>query len=242
MSRVNPVEVAKNFVAEKYPDCHVAFVAGSFNRGEETSTSDIDLIVMFSKVEQAWRESINYQGWPVEVFIHDLETIKYFFADDAKSGIPSLANMINEGVVIHEKSNFSAEVKALAKKSLRDGPPVWTEDDRINFRYTVSDLLDDLKDPRTTFEGLAIAAKLHGVLSFFLFRSQRQWAGAGKHIPRQLQKQHPQLFVKWESAFTEAFRGNFKSLVHLTEMILTENGGYLFDGYKRTAPKEWRTK
>jgi predicted nucleotidyltransferase len=242
VSRPNPVDVAKNFVTEKYPDCQVAFVAGSFNRGEETSTSDIDLIVLFSKVEQAWRESLNYQGWPVEVFLHDLETIKYFIDDDAKSGIPSLANMINEAVVIHEKSDFSAEVKDLAKRSLSEGPPVWTDDDRINFRYTVSDLLDDLKDPRTTFEGLAITAKLHGVLSFFLFRSQRQWAGAGKHIPRQLQKQHPQLFPNWEVAFTEAFRGNFKSLVQLTDKILSENGGYLFDGYKRTAPKEWRVK
>ena len=57
MSKPDPIVVARNFVASKYSDCQVAFVAGSFNRGEATSTSDIDLIVLFSKVEHASRES-----------------------------------------------------------------------------------------------------------------------------------------------------------------------------------------
>ena len=242
MSKPDPIVVVRNFVASKYSDCQVAFVAGSFNRGEATSTSDIDLIVLFSKVEHASRESLIYQGWPIEVFIHDLETIKYFFNDDAKSGIPSLANMINEGVVIEEKLNYSDEVKALAKSVLNHGPPVLSEEERTNFRYSISDLLDDLKDPRTIFEGYAITAKLHGILSFFLFRSRGQWAGAGKHIPRQLQKQNPELFIAWEKAFTEAFRGHFNLVIQLTENILSENGGYLFDGYKLDAPKDWRVK
>ena len=127
MSRKPPFEVARNFLKEKFPNFEVAFVAGSFSRGEETATSDIDLVIVMPSVEQAWRESLIFEGWPMEVFIHDQETIKYFFYEvDAKEGIPSLPDMVLNGPTIPEGHSTGVKLKELAKKVIAKGPPAWT--------------------------------------------------------------------------------------------------------------------
>jgi len=242
-ARKTPVETAKNLLAEKFPNFSVAFVAGSFNRDEQTATSDIDLVIVLPNVENAWRESLIYDGWPVELFIHDEETLKYFFYEvDAKEGIPSLPNMVLEGPAIPSENPLSKRLKELAAQVIEAGPAVLTEDEKKNFRYMISDLLDDLKAPRSKIEGLAIISKLHGMLAFFLVRSNRTWAAGGKHIPRRLQKLYPDLYKQWEESFTKAFAGDFRPVILLTEEILSQNGGYLFSGYHRAAPKEWRMK
>ncbi len=241
--RKSPIETAKKLLSKKFPNYSVAFVAGSFNRGEETATSDIDLVVVLPNVEQAWRESIVFEGWPVELLIHDEETLKYFFIEvDAKDGIPSLPNMVAEGPVIPSENALSAKLKNLANDVLKAGPPPLNDDEEKNLRYMISDLLDDLRSPRTVFEGLATVAKLHGTLAFFLFRSHGTWAAGTKHIPRSIQKVFPDLFPRWVKSFQEAFSGDFQASIDLTEEILNQNGGYLFDGYHRLAPKEWRLK
>jgi hypothetical protein len=74
-----PIEVARDLLAVRYPEALLAFVAGSLSRGEGTAFSDIDVVLVFEKLEQAWRESFTFQDWPVEVFAHDLQTLRYFF-------------------------------------------------------------------------------------------------------------------------------------------------------------------
>src|SRR5688572_21616157 len=70
-----PVEVAKDILQKRFPKALFGFVAGSFHRGEATTTSDIDLVIIFEKLEFAWRESFMFEDWPVEAFVHDPETL-----------------------------------------------------------------------------------------------------------------------------------------------------------------------
>jgi hypothetical protein len=241
--RKPPYETAQKLLQEKFPNYQVAFVAGSFNRDEETATSDIDLVVVLPSVEQAWRESLVYEGWPIEVLIHDEETLKYFFYEvDGKDGIPVLPSMVVEGPSIPANSPLSEKLKDLATTVINNGPTKLSDDEKKNLRYTVSDILDDLRAPRTTFEGMVLVGKLHGVLAFFMLRSKNTWGASAKHIPRRLKKLCPDFYTEWESAFTQGFRGNFAPVIQLTEKVLSENGGYLFDGYHSLAPKEWRKK
>lgn len=53
LGKKSPYLVAENILKQKYPDAALAFVAGSFNRNEETEFSDIDLVVIFPKLEAA---------------------------------------------------------------------------------------------------------------------------------------------------------------------------------------------
>jgi hypothetical protein len=103
----------------------LAFVAGSFNRGEATMFSDIDLVVIFQKLDNAWRESFVFDDWPVEVFTHDSETLRYFFRDDARRGVPMLSAMVLEGPVVPAGHRMANEIKGMAQQALSDKAPQW---------------------------------------------------------------------------------------------------------------------
>ena len=97
---VDVLNAAHLVFRERYPDAEVAFAAGSLVRGEGTAYSDLYLVVVFPTLPAAYRESFRFQGLPVEVFVHDPETLEYFFVEmDVASGIPTLPWMVMEASV-----------------------------------------------------------------------------------------------------------------------------------------------
>ncbi len=50
-------------------------LAGSVARGAATPASDIDLVLVFERVGNAWRETVTINGIAVEIFAHDPETL-----------------------------------------------------------------------------------------------------------------------------------------------------------------------
>lgn len=240
-SKRNPVEVAKEILKSRYPNAVVGFVAGSFNRGEETAYSDIDLIVVFEKVEFAWRESFTFADWPVEVFAHDPETLNYFFREvDGKDGVPSLMFMVLEGTSIPDNHELSFQLKSLANQVLYEKPPAWSEETIYHQRYGLTDLIDDLRAPRNSFEAHIIIGAIHEMLGNFYFRSQRIWSASRKHIPRRIIKINPTLGKEWVDVFEAAYAGNYHCLIDFTQKILKPYGGFLFNEYRRNAPANWR--
>ena len=238
--RKDPVEVAQNILKVKYPDALLAFAGGSFNRGEATAYSDIDLVVIFDRLEHGWRESFTFDGWPVEAFVHDPQTLRYFFAKDAEEGTSILASMVSEGPAVLASHALADQLKAEARKISAAGPPLWDEPTITEKRYQITNLVDDLRDPRNPIEAAASIAALHQSLGEFYFRTKQLWWCADKHIPRKLAKANPQLAVRWNTAFLKAWSGERAALITLAEEILAPYGGFLFDGYKLPAPADWR--
>ena len=104
------------------------FLAGSLVREEGTPYSDLDLVVVFKRLPTAYRESFHFQGYPVEAFVHDPETLNYFFTEvDRPSGIPSLMQMVVEGVEVPDTTSPALRLKQLAESVLAMGPPALTE-------------------------------------------------------------------------------------------------------------------
>ncbi|MCB0368066.1 MAG: GNAT family N-acetyltransferase [Bdellovibrionales bacterium] len=239
--RPSPVEIAKELMETRFKGAEITFVAGSIRKGEATSSSDIDLVVVYPKIEAAYRESFIYKSWPIEAFVHDPETLNYFFWElDAKDGTPSLPNMVVEGAVVPESHPWCYQLKSLADRVLDQGPEELSEEQLKNLMYGICDLIDDLKSPRNAFEAKTIISKLHEQLGNFWFRSQRRWSASGKHIPRRMLKIDPAFGEKWIRCFDLAFSGQHHELIKFTEEILTPFGGHIFDGYLRKAPKDWR--
>jgi hypothetical protein len=240
-NRRSPVDVALDILKEKFPGALLAFVAGSFNRGEATLFSDIDLVVIFGKLDNAWRESFLFQDWPVEAFVHDPETLSYFFHEvDAKSGVPSLAAMVLEGPSVPFAHPMASELRAMAQNVLSSQATKWDTCTLEAKRYGITDLVDDLRDPHTTLEAAATIGLLHEQLGDFYFRARGFWSASKKHIPRRLARIDPSLATRWEEAFLDAWRAERNKLLLLTEEILSPYGGFLFSGYRLDAPPEWR--
>lgn len=93
-------EITKQILQKKYPNAEFAFLAGSYIRGEATAFSDLDIVVIFENLPNAYRESFYFQDFPVETFVHDPETLNFFFEQDAERGIPSLPQMVSEGIAV----------------------------------------------------------------------------------------------------------------------------------------------
>lgn len=227
---------------EKYPGANVIFLAGSLIRGEGTKTSDLDIVVAYDSLPNAYRDSYNYGGWPVEAFVHDSATLEYFMRQiDTPGGVPSLAAMVSEGIELPSATVLSQALKQLTKEALRAGPPRWTTNDIDQSRYLISDLIEDIKDPRSSSEMYAIASQLYNAISNHYLRSQGLWSAKGKTIPRRLQKTDEAFAARFESAFDSVFaQGKSDKLVALAIDVLSPHGGFLFDGFRLDAPKEWR--
>jgi len=238
----NAQQIAQRVVAARFGRAEVAFCAGSIVRGEGTEHSDIDLVVVLPALKAAWRESFLYEGWPVEAFVHDGSTIHYFFEEiDARSGIPSLPQMVDEGILVWGDQLIAQRYKELARQVLRKGPPTLSAENIKNAIYVITDLVDDLRTPRSKTEAVGTAVRLYEQLGDFALRSKGLWSGSGKQISRALRRQDPALHADFVSAFDTFFAAdNATGVVALAESIVAPHGGFLFDGYKREAPAEWR--
>lgn len=80
------VETAIRFIEQHYPDSIAAFLAGSVVRGDETPTSDLDMVVIVKAKEKFHRRSFVFEGWPVEVFANTEESFLNFFKKEPKRG------------------------------------------------------------------------------------------------------------------------------------------------------------
>ncbi|MBE9059506.1 nucleotidyltransferase domain-containing protein [cf. Phormidesmis sp. LEGE 11477] len=235
------VRTTKAIHAERYPGSEVIFLSGSIIRGESTPTSDLDLVVIFRRLENAYRESFRFDDWPVEAFVHDPETLHYFFDLDRADGVPSLANMVNEGVEVPAASDFSSFIKALARSVLAKGPPHWQALDVDNSRYAITDIVDDLYAPRSRAEQIASATVLFSQLANHFLRSRQLWSAKGKTIPRRLREVDPEFAVRFEESFQALFTtGRATQVITLAEEVLERSGGRLFKGHKLAAPPDWR--
>ena len=235
-SRVSPVEAARGVWRERYAGARVIFLAGSVMRGEATETSDLDIVVVFESLPNAYREAFTFGGWPVEVFVHDTETLRRFFDADRRRGLPALMRMVIEGTEVPEACELSAELKRTASEVYEAGPPQLDADEMRLRRYRLTDWVDDIRFPRSDEELVASGASLYQDAADFFFRSRGLWSAHSKTIPRRLRET--------DAGFAERFRAAFDALftekrsapaVALVEELLAPFGGPLFDGFRMDA-------
>jgi hypothetical protein len=236
------IDVARALLADRYSGAEVGFAAGSIVRGEGTPYSDLDLVVIYPHLDHAYRESFDFGGFPIEAFVHDPSTLEYFFVDvDGQSGVPSLPRMVVEGIEVPGPTTLSSAIKARAAALLEAGPPPLDADSERRMRYFVSDLLDDLRAPRSPEEMTGAGARLYEHLADYVLRRRGHWSAKGKAIPRALRSVDADLGNAYGDAFTALFaHADPAPVVRLAEDLLRDAGGPLFDGYRTDAPAVWK--
>jgi predicted nucleotidyltransferase len=226
------IEITSEILRAKYPSAEFAFLSGSFVRGEGTAFSDLDIVVVYKELPNAFRESFYFRKFPVETFVHSPETLNYSYEAEAKNFIPSLAAMVAEGIEVPAKNDLSAKLKHLAGECLGN-PPKISDDEIRNFRAWLTDLIDDVREPRSKEELTASGTTLYTTLSDFHLRTNGVWSAKSKSIPRALRK----LNADFQQRFCESFErlfvaGETGKVIRLTEELLTPHGGFLFDGLR----------
>jgi hypothetical protein len=198
--------------------------------------------VIFESLPNAYREFFRFEGFPVEVFVHDSQTLNYFFVEvDRPSGVPSLPQMVKEGIEIPDSSAFSRALKVLATSVIEMGPPALTPEDDRKLRYGITDLLDDMRDSRSYAELIATGGQLYEALADYYLRKNGLWSAKVKSIPRVLERADSDISLRYGESFETLFRcGDASAVIVFAEELLQTHGGLLFEGYRGDAPPEWR--
>lgn len=242
MERLDAVESARLVVKAHYPECDAALLAGSVVRGQATEMSDLDLVVVTARAGAPFRESVVAHGWPVEAFVHTRASLTRFFASDAQSRIPSLPFMCAEGVVVHDRRELAAEIKAEARAVLEQGPKPLTAQEVEAARYALTDRLDDFLGEPDRGEGIIVAAELAMQATEFVLAYHRQWSGRGKWLVRALRRYDPES-AAWMTQALEIYcrDGAKEELTAFVKAAMAPVGGRLFAGYRREAPLQRET-
>ncbi|OWO96287.1 nucleotidyltransferase [Rhizobium esperanzae] len=227
-------------LASRYAGAAFAYVSGSIMRGEGAAFSDIDLVVVFSSLDRAWRESFTEDVFPVEAFVHDPQTLAHYLHHDAESGCPIMVNMVATGSIIGPDIERGRLIQAKAASVLAAGPKPLDSPSYDMLRYQVTDLADDLRGDRPPEEIAAIAAALYQKLADLMLLGRGAWTGRGKWAPRLMMKLDGELTAEFDAAFRLAVQGDGAWLLALADRELALRGGRFFDGFKQEAPVEAR--
>ncbi|EJZ18059.1 nucleotidyltransferase protein [Rhizobium sp. Pop5] len=205
-----------------------------------TAFSDIDLVVVFPSLDRAWRESFTEDGFPVEAFVHDPQTLAHYLHADAESGYPIMVNMVATGSIWGADIERARLIQAKAAEMLAAGPKPLDGPSYDTLRYKVTDLADDLRGDRPPEEIAAIAALLYQQLADLILLGRGAWTGRGKWAPRLMRKLDAQLAAEFEAAFRVAAAGDGARFLALADRELALHGGHYFDGFRQEASLEAR--
>ncbi|MGA9173706.1 MAG: nucleotidyltransferase domain-containing protein [Thermoactinomyces sp.] len=230
--RLSPIQTAKKFVAEFYSRCEVAILGGSTGTGKGTETSDLDIVIFDFTLASTFRQSLKYEGWPIESFVYNnLENYRKFFESDRRRCRPALIRMVAEGIVLIDQG-LANKLKTDAQSILDQGPEPWTMDQINQARYMITDCLDDLIGCNHPEEEIFIVHRLCEVLYEFVMRTNNKWLGTGKWMYRTLERMNKPLCDQMASAFDHYYRTREKgSIIQLADDLLEPYGGRFFEGF-----------
>ena len=229
---MNAIEAAKAFLDKHFPECSTAFLAGSVLRGEATTTSDLDIFIITSREGTPYRESFYEFGWPIEAFVHSSTSYQEFFLSNIKRRRPSLPTMCVEGIILRDSNHLAQSITDEARLHLERGPEPLSPREIIDFRYRVTDLLDDFVGSEKLGESYFVANNLAVEATNLILCYHRQWIGYGKWVLRALNKFDPKLVQQLTTALENFYqRGEKEGLINFANQALDLVGGRLFAGY-----------
>lgn len=230
------VTTARALVAERFPDARAAWLAGSVVSGTATSTSDLDITVLLPGPPAPFRESLEYDGWPVELFVHSRETVAHWIAKDLERRRPTLVRLISSGVVLLDGDGIGTALAEECAAVLAAGPGPLPEADRRSMRYGLTDLLDDLAGSTDPVLTAAVAVATWEAAARLLLASDGRWWGTGKWLVREVRDHdadHGTSYaLRLHAGLATALQRDPVQLMVVVEEILDRAGGRLWAGYR----------
>lgn len=238
------VELARRFVALRYPQAGAALLAGSRARGEGGARSDYDVVLLFDSLpEGAWREKATFEGGTFQFFAHDPGTLSYFCrVVVVQSAVPSVPEMVVEGIALRGEGGAAlASARALAARTLAAGPQPFQGGALRSRLYALTELVDILADGPPGAEMTAVGGALYPMLADFALRTGGGWSATIKRMPAALAELDPALADRFAAAFAALFGASDPApVVALADSVLAPYGGRPQGGFRIASPAAWR--
>jgi len=230
------VTTARALVAERFPEARAAWLAGSVVSGNATPTSDLDVTVLLPGPPAPFRESLEYDGWPVELFVHSRETVAHWIAKDLERRRPTLVRLISSGVVLLDLDGTGTALAEECDAILSAGPGPLSTAELDSMRYGLTDLLDDLADSAEPVTTAAVAVATWEAAARLLLAADGRWWGTAKWLVRELRAYdavHGTSYaLRLHAGLAAALDRDAVLLAVVVEEILDGVGGRLWAGYR----------
>ncbi len=222
----NPVADARDVVAELFPQARWAILTGSVITSARTAGSDLDIVVLLpdGDPKAPQRDSRRYRGWPVELFVHDEQSLRHYLTTELAGRKPNLHRMVGAGMAL---MGDPASWQRRCAKVLAGGPPPLTEAERDRIRYALTDVLDDLVHATDPGELTVIAECAWRTAGEHTLSLAGRWTGSGKWLLRELRLWDPAVAGQWLAAHNDP-----AAIAAYARQLLDAHGGLLFEGYQ----------
>lgn len=234
MNRPDARDAARALIADRYPRVRQAWLSGSVVLGGATETSDLDITVLLDSTE-AHRESLVYEGWPVELFVHTESSIRHFVAKDLARRRPSMARLVSTGVPL-VADDGGASLRAECAAAVAAGPGPLSEPEVALARYFLTDQLDDLAGGATAGVLDAVAIEVWRGTAELLLAAAEWWNGSGKWLIREVEAldeaKGTAFAFRLHEGLHEALAGDPAVLVKAADEVLDQVGGRLWSGFR----------
>lgn len=233
MERLDALDAARQIIGARFPDAIAAFLTGSMLTARRTSTSDLDIFIVLPGSPAPFRETLREHGWPVELFVQTIESIKYFSELEAKDYSGVTLKMISDGFILHSINGQAEQIQKNAHEKLTKGPRPLSDHEMRRRRYLLTDQLDDLIGSTDPTEILYITQQLVIGCSELALISKKQWLSSGKWLSRSLVKADPDFSDRlYQAARSVLIEEDKTAMEVVTREVLKRVGGPLTDGYK----------
>lgn len=219
----------------RFPDAVAGMVAGSFARGEDTPSSDLDLVVLLAGRPAPMRSTERVQGQLVEFFVHTEASFVVFIDREHQLRRSPLLHMCAHGVIIRDRDGRLSRLQTLARDRWAAGPAKLTDDELEDRRYRLTALLDDLADETNPADRAALAAAVFTDVADLALVTRGVWSGAGRWLTRRLREIDTDLDENLLAGLQAAVHGDPSALKSCGEAELQRIGGPLDSGYERHA-------
>lgn len=222
----DPVADARALVDELFPQARWAVLAGSVITADRTAGSDLDIVVLLpdDDPQAPHRDSRYFRDWPVELFVHDEQTMAHYLAKELAIRKAHLHRMVARSVaLVGDPSAWQAECDGVLTK----GPAPLTAAERDYARYGLTDLIDDLVHATDAGEKTVIAATAWTATAQNALAFADHWAGNGKWLLRALRDLDRDLADRWLAAHDDT-----DAVAAIAREVLDRAGGPLFEGFR----------
>ncbi|PPK66875.1 nucleotidyltransferase domain-containing protein [Actinokineospora auranticolor] len=224
--------IAREVLADRYPEALAAVLAGSSAIGGDTTTSDVDLMLLLPG-HAAHRDTLRRRERVVEVFAHTEESFRTFVERETAARRSPTLHMWATGRLLLDRDGVGTELQVEASARFAAGPPPLAKRETDNIRYRITDLLDDLAGTPTPGEAVFVAARLLTETAELALAHHGRWLGTGKWLWRRLRSAEPALAQELVVAFQDVANQGPDRLLAAVHTVLSRVGGPLREGYRR---------
>jgi hypothetical protein len=233
---INPARVSPREILDaRFPDALGGLVAGSAARGDDTPSSDLDLIVLLPGRPAPMRSTERVQGQLVEFFVHTEDSFVSFIDRERQLRRSPLLHMCAHGLIISDRDQRLARLQDFARDRWSAGPAPLTDDELDDRRYRLTALLDDLADETNPVDRAALAAGVFTDTADLALVSRGRWSGTGRWLTRRLRETDAELSDNLAAGLRAAVHGDATILLSCGRAELDRLGGPLDRGYERHA-------